>query len=127
MSDDKAPAPAEEQKVLDANKQAEQTAEDIEKQEAAEEYGAEAPDGQLSMHVKVHAPFNTYYDGRAFSISAENATGPFDILPKHHSFITLLSACEIVVRTLKKGDQKITISGGLMHVKADEVIVFLDV
>jgi len=26
-----------------------------------------------------------------------------------------------------KGDQKILISGGLMHVKADRVIVFLDV
>lgn len=133
MSDDKPAAPAgvEEQKVLDANQQSEQTQVDKEEQSAVEEYGAEAAQedqgGKLSMHVKVHAPFNTYYDGRAFSISGVNATGPFDILPKHHSFITLLSPCDLVIRTLQKGDQKITISGGLMHVKADEVIVFLDV
>lgn len=136
MSDDKpvekpAAAGAGEQKVLDSNQQAPESKEDAEQQQAVEEYGSAAGQedagGKLSMHVKIHAPFNTYYDGRAFSISGENATGPFDILPKHHSFITLLSPCDLVVRTLKKGDQKITISGGLMHVKADEVIVFLDV
>jgi len=32
-----------------------------------------------------------------------------------------------VVRTVSKGDQKIRISGGIMHVKADQIIVFLDV
>jgi ATP synthase, Delta/Epsilon chain, beta-sandwich domain len=84
-------------------------------------------DKQLSMHVKVYSPFRTYYDGPAFSISAENVTGPFDILPRHHSFISLLLSCDLIVRTISKGDQKIRISGGIMHVKADQVIVFLDV
>lgn len=83
-------------------------------------------DGKLTMAIKVYSPFKTYFDGEAFSISAASATGPFDILPKHHNFITLLVPCEIVVRT-DDGDQQINISGGLMHVKADKVIVFLDV
>ena len=82
---------------------------------------------KLSMHVRVYSPFREYYDGPAFSISAENGTGPFDILPKHHNFISLLLPCDLVLRTVNKGDQKIRISGGVMHVKADEVIVFLDV
>jgi len=82
---------------------------------------------KLSMHVRVYSPFREYYDGPAFSISAENATGPFDILPKHHNFISLLLPCDLILRTVSKGDQKIRISGGVMHVKADEVIVFLDV
>ncbi len=78
------------------------------------------------MHVKVYAPFKTYFDGLAESISAENATGPFDILPKHHNFMTLLSACDIVVRNNDQ-EERVTITRGIMHVKADEVIVFLDV
>ena len=78
------------------------------------------------MGVKVYSPFKDYYDGPAFSLSAENTTGPFDILPKHHNFISLLSPCEMVIRIPDKVDQKIRISGGIMHVKADEVIVFLD-
>lgn len=79
-----------------------------------------------SMRVKVYAPFKTYYDGEALSISAVNDTGPFDILPRHHNFMTLLSACDIVVRGEKTND-KITIARGIMHVKKDEVVVFLDV
>jgi hypothetical protein len=82
---------------------------------------------QLSMKVKVHSPFRVYYDGPAFSISAENATGPFDILPKHHNFISLLSPCDLVIRTVSQGAQKVHIAGGMMHIKADAVIVFLDI
>jgi F0F1-type ATP synthase epsilon subunit len=82
---------------------------------------------KLSMHVRIYAPFREYYDGPAFSISAENATGPFDVLPKHHNFISLLLPCDLVLRTVSKGDQTIRISGGIIHVKTDEVIIFLDV
>ncbi len=78
------------------------------------------------MHVKVYAPFKVYYDGIADSISAENDTGPFDILATHHNFITLLSPCEIIVRS-DNNEEKITINRGIMHVKKDEVVVFLDV
>lgn len=78
------------------------------------------------MHVKVYAPFKTYFDGEALSISAANDTGPFDILPKHHNFMTLLNACDVMVRS-DSGEEKIPIQRGMMHVKADEVIVFLDV
>lgn len=78
------------------------------------------------MHVKVYAPFRVYYDGLAESISAENLTGPFDILAGHHNFMTLLSPCEISVRNADK-EEKIPINKGIMHVKKDEVIVFLDV
>jgi len=79
-----------------------------------------------SMMIKVYSPFRVYFDGPGFSISGENKVGPFDILPGHHDFITLLNPCTLLIR-YDKGDQKILISGGLMHVKADRVIVFLDV
>lgn len=84
----------------------------------------EVPEGK--MHVKVYAPFKTYFNGIADSISASNETGPFDILPKHHNFMTLLNAGDIVVRS-DQGEEKIAIARGIMHVKADRVIVFLDV
>lgn len=78
------------------------------------------------MHVKVYAPFKVYYDGLAESISAENPIGPFDILASHHNFMTLLSACEISIRNDGK-EEKIIIERGIMHVKKNAVIVFLDV
>jgi len=84
------------------------------------------PGGEQGMMVKVYSPFKVYYDGAAKSISAESATGPFDILPRHHYFITLLVPCDLVIRS-DRDDQTISISGGIMHVKADQITVFLDV
>ena len=85
-------------------------------------------DGKPTMHIKVYSPFKTYYDEESYSISGENATGAFDILAHHHNFMSLLNPCELVIRpAVGTPEQKIRISGGLMHVKADKVTVFLDV
>ena len=82
---------------------------------------------QPTMHIKIYSPFKTYFDEDGYSISAINATGPFDILPHHHNFLTLLDAGELTINPVRGGEQKIRISGGLMHVKADRVTVFLDI
>ncbi|MGZ6004640.1 MAG: hypothetical protein ACXWLH_00655 [Candidatus Saccharimonadales bacterium] len=79
-----------------------------------------------SMHVKVYSPYKIYFDDEAQSISAVNGTGPFDILPQHHNFLTLLDPCDVIIRT--RGEQRqIRISRAVMHVKSNQVIVFLDV
>lgn len=82
------------------------------------------PKGQ--MYIKVYAPFRVYFDGIAESISAINDTGPFDVLAQHHNFMTLLNTGDIIIRT-ERGEEKVPIQRGIMHVKADKVIVFLDV
>jgi hypothetical protein len=120
------PAGVDEQKVI-GEAAAPKTQAETENQRAVGDYSAEKHDGKFSMEVKVYSPFRDYYDGPTFSLSAENDTGPFDILPKHHNFISLLSPCEMVLRTVNNGEQRIRISGGIMHVKADKVTVFLDV
>lgn len=78
------------------------------------------------MHVKVYSPFHTYFNARAYSISGVNKTGPFDILPRHHNFMTLLDAGELLIKA-PSGGLKIKISRGIMHVKANKTAVFLDV
>jgi len=78
------------------------------------------------MHIKVYSPFKIYYDDRANSISAVNDTGPFDILAGHRNFMTLVSPCELVIRS-DKGENKIKIARAVMHVKANDIVVFLDV
>ncbi len=81
-----------------------------------------------AMRVVVQSSRKVFFDEAAVSISAVNATGAFDILPHHHNFITLLDPCELCIRRPGSDDeQRIKISGGLMHVKADLVTVFLDV
>jgi F0F1-type ATP synthase epsilon subunit len=100
----------------------------VDKKKGGKEKPAEFKDekGKPLMHVKVYAPFKNYFDEPAYSISAENQTGPFDILPHHHNFMTLISACEMKI-IAPTGDKVIRINRAVMHVKADKVVVFLDV
>ena len=117
--------------AVDKEDKATKTAEDTEAQEtkAAQqlEQKAAKEGDQVSMHVKVASPFTTYFDGQAFALSGVNATGPFDILPTHHNFMSLLQPCVLILRTASGEEEKIEIEGGLLHVKEDKVIVFLDV
>lgn len=117
----------DDQGVIAASRGAPATRAEKEQRRAFTDFSRSKGQNKLSMRAKVYSPFRDYYDGPAFSVSAVNDTGPFDVLPKHHNFISLLSPCELMIRTVNSGDQKIIISGGIMHVKADQVIVFLDV
>src|SRR5687767_831820 len=107
----------------------EEKTEAAQKIEAAKEQKQAASSGESTMHVKVYSPFKVYYDETSYSISGANATGPFDILAHHHNFMTLLDSCILTIKPVEGSvrEQKIRISGGLMHVKADKVIVFLDI
>ena len=83
--------------------------------------------GKPSMFVKVYAPFQVYFEGYAYSVSAVNDVGPFDILPKHRNFLCMLAPCQLVVQPVTGNAKKIKIHRALMHVKADKVVVFMDV
>lgn len=83
--------------------------------------------GKPTMAVKVYAPFQVYFEGDAYSVSAVNATGPFDILPRHHNFLCMLVPCNLVVTPVEGEPKTIKIHRALMHVKADRVAVFVDV
>ena len=85
------------------------------------------PSSRPVMAVKVYAPFQVYFEGDAYSVSAVNATGPFDILPKHHNFLCMLVPCSLTVKPVEGSDKVIKIHRALMHVKADRVVVFMDV
>lgn len=95
-------------------------------QENTTEQALHDSNGKPMMAVKVYAPFKVYFEGEAYSVSAVNDVGPFDILPRHHNFLCMLVPCMLAIET-PKGRQTIKISRALMHVKADRVVVFVDV
>lgn len=92
----------------------------------APEQAAKSHGGKPVITTKVYAPFKVYYEGDAYSLSAINETGPFDVLPKHHNFLCMLVPCELIVET-PDGQKKIKINRALMHVKAEHVTIFMDV
>jgi F0F1-type ATP synthase epsilon subunit len=83
-------------------------------------------DGKPTMTVKVYAPFQVYFEGEAYSVSAVNDVGPFDVLPHHHNFLCMLAPSNLIVET-PDGQKVIKVSRALMHVRAERVVVFMDV
>lgn len=99
----------------------------VETSAAETEKPAAKSGGKPTMAVKVFAPFEVFYEGDAYSVSAKNATGPFDILPHHHNFICMLVPCTVVIKIPDGSEKSVKISRALMYVKADRVEVFVDV
>jgi F0F1-type ATP synthase epsilon subunit len=78
------------------------------------------------FRAKIFSPYQLYYEGEAVSLSAANRTGPFDILPGHINFFSLLTGGTIVVNT---GFQRLEfqIGRGVLRVNSNEVTLFADV
>ncbi len=91
-------------------------------------YEAKAGDKKAvpRLQVKIFSPYQTYYEGVAVSVSASNRTGPFDILPGHINFFSLLTGGQVVLNT---GFQllEFQIGRGIVRVHEDKVTLFADV
>ncbi len=75
------------------------------------------------LSVKVTSAFKVLYEGAADSVSAVNATGPFDVLAEHTKFFTVLLPGEVNVA---RGDevQSFPIERGIMVVADNRVTVY---
>ncbi|MFW8746144.1 hypothetical protein ACOI9R_39015, partial [Mesorhizobium japonicum] len=77
------------------------------------------------LKVIARAPFHVYYEGLAQTVSAENSVGKFDILPGHADFFSVMMPCEVVIET-DNNTINFTISGGIVGVREDEVMLFVN-
>lgn len=94
----------------------------------AEKLAAAASTGKPTIAVKVFAPFQVYFEGEAYSLTAVNETGPFDVLPKHHNFLCMLVPCNLILKLPNEDEPKtIKISRALLQVHDAKVSVFVDV
>ncbi len=55
-----------------------------------------------TLHVRIISPQQLILDTQAESVSSKNSSGPFDILPQHANFITMIENSPIVVRITKQ-------------------------
>ena len=78
------------------------------------------------FNVRIFSPYQTYYQGEATSLTAANRTGPFDVLPGHINFFSLLSGGTVIVNT---GFQRLEfpIARGILKVNGADVTLFADV
>lgn len=75
--------------------------------------------------VIARAPFHVYYEGPATVVSAVNKVGPFDVLPGHADFFSILTPGEVIIET-GSDPVRITITNGIIAVKSDQVMLFVN-
>lgn len=77
------------------------------------------------LQVIARAPFEIHYEGTALAVSAANRVGPFDVLPGHADFFSVLSPGEVIIET--SGEPvSFTITNGIIAVRNDEVMLFVN-
>ena len=80
-----------------------------------------------TLSVIARAPFNVYYEGSAEAVSATNKVGRFDILPGHADFFSILQSDEVIIEPGGgKEPVSFTINNGIMTVRDNEVLLFVD-
>jgi len=79
------------------------------------------------LSVIARAPFHVYYEGDAQAVSAANVVGQFDILPGHADFFSILEAGEVTIDTGNSEPIKFGISNGIVAVRNDEVMLFVNI
>lgn len=79
-----------------------------------------------TLTVIARAPFTVYYEGEAHAVSAKNRVGPFDILPGHADFFSMLIPCDVIIET-DKDPVTFPIQNGIITVRDNGVMLFVDI
>lgn len=79
------------------------------------------------LKVQARAPFDLYFQGDALTVSATNKVGKFDILPGHADFFSVINPDSQVIIGTDKEDITIAATNGIVSVKDDQVLLFLNI
>lgn len=79
-----------------------------------------------NLNVMIRSSDKILFDGEAKTVSSVNDTGPFDILPFHANFISIIKS-KISVKLNNGSRQDFPIDGGVMQVHENKVEVFLGI
>ena len=81
-----------------------------------------------SLKVIARSPFHIYYEGQALAVSAANKVGPFDVLPGHTDFFSVLLPGDVLIQTDENSDPlSFPIKSGILTVRNNEVMLFVNI
>lgn len=84
------------------------------------------PPSKTSLHLFIRSREKLLFNGPVKAVSSLNTSGPFDILPEHANFISIIK--EYVVIHLPDGKtQKIPINDAILKAINNDVRIFLGV
>ena len=79
------------------------------------------------LKVRVVAPEQIVFEGEASSLVAPAWDGKMGVLPQHAPLIAALGAGDLTIDAPGGGSRQFHVSGGLIRVENDDVIILADV
>ena len=79
-----------------------------------------------SMNVVVDSPEKKIWEGKAEWVSSKNSVGPFDILPFHSNFITIIENETIKIKT-EKEIKELKFSISILYVHNNRVSIYVNI
>lgn len=78
------------------------------------------------MVLEVISPESTIFKGGVKAVSSINETGPFDLLPFHANFVTVIKQ-RLVIEPSRGRSQEIKVSRGVLYCYNNNVTVYLGI
>lgn len=79
------------------------------------------------MELEILTPEKKLFKGEVHSVSLPGKKGTFMVLKNHAPIISTLSKGTIIIETKDYKEEKISVSGGVIEVKNNLIIVLADV
>lgn len=77
-----------------------------------------------TLEVKITSPNEILWQGDAEAVSSKNSQGPFDILPEHANFITLIKDTPIVLHLGGGKTEEFSFERAVMHTENNVVTIY---
>ena len=78
------------------------------------------------LSVVIRDRNNLLFQGHADSVSSFNAKGPFDVLPQHANFISIIQKA-VILHLKGKPDKRIDVQSGVLKVRDNNIEIYLGI
>jgi len=78
------------------------------------------------MHLEIITPDKKVFEGEVAVVTFPGSDGSFQILNNHAPLVSLLKDGVVVYKTSEKGSSQVAITGGVVEVLKNKVIVLAD-
>lgn len=78
------------------------------------------------LYITIKSPDKTVFSGEGIALSSVNDVGPFDVLPRHENFISILGK-KIVIFQDKNQKQELEVEKGIIKARQNRVQIFLGI
>ncbi|OGG11420.1 hypothetical protein A2Z00_05545 [Candidatus Gottesmanbacteria bacterium RBG_13_45_10] len=78
------------------------------------------------LHVRINTPEKMLWEGDADSVSSINTQGPFDILPLHTNFVSIVENHPIKIR-IGREEKEYTFPHSLIYAHLNKVFVYTNI